>query len=852
MGKTQLAASVFFQARDNDAKLLVWVNASSRDSIISTYADAAFKVKAAPEKGLSADQAARTFLSWLSVTKHRWIVVLDDLGDAADVAGLWPDGRSGLVIATSRRRDIAPSGAVHILLGVFNPDVAAEYLTERFRREPAETVHPEVLDGVEQLASDLGCLPLALAQAASSIIVLGITCRDYHRRFMDRTRHLEELFPLDANADEYGETVASTWSLAIERANEFPPVGLALPVLEIAAFADPNGAPEAIWHTLPVRSYLQGAVSISSSDNLELVESRASQPTKSDIHSALRNLHRLSLVDHVPNDDNSSVRTHALIQRAVREGMDREKEDALARVFADALTEVWSRPRTDMISSRALRLNATALIRSSGDALWQNEAHNILFRTGESLVDVGLVGEALQYWDALALEAKERLGSDHRQTLLSRQRSAEAVGAAGDASMAARRHEAVFEDCVRVLSARDTQTMAAQHGLAYWRGASGNAAGATRAFATLVAARNSALGPSHLETILARHDLIRWRSISGDTGETVENFTELVGDCSQTLGSEHAATFMARNSLLFWRGVLGDPAGAAAEMTDLVIDRIRVHGPNHPITLAARHDEIFWQHAAGNTSGAAARLEEVLKDFTRFLGPGHPDTLTVVNDLSQLYGVQGDVAKAEGSFDMLLQSCLHILGEDHPDTLTTKHNLGQWRGVAGSKGGATSLLTEAVLGSSTQLGASHPDTLASRQALADWVGVTHGPDIAVEQYSAIIEDSNRFLESSHPHIFSATCSRADWTGLGGRVDETIRDLSLLLEECSVAFGPDHPRRYILQAALDFWRAPTSKHDFSQFLPSGLRRITLSASEQLATRNVTAPWRPRRVRRRLSR
>jgi hypothetical protein len=40
VGKTQLAAAVFAQARDDGVELLVWANALSRESIVATYAQA--------------------------------------------------------------------------------------------------------------------------------------------------------------------------------------------------------------------------------------------------------------------------------------------------------------------------------------------------------------------------------------------------------------------------------------------------------------------------------------------------------------------------------------------------------------------------------------------------------------------------------------------------------------------------------------------------------------------------------------------------------------------------------------------------------------------------------------------
>src|SRR5438094_180280 len=49
-----------------------------------------------------AEEVAARFLSWLSETSRPWLVVLDDLADAADLDGLWPAGDSGRVLITTR------------------------------------------------------------------------------------------------------------------------------------------------------------------------------------------------------------------------------------------------------------------------------------------------------------------------------------------------------------------------------------------------------------------------------------------------------------------------------------------------------------------------------------------------------------------------------------------------------------------------------------------------------------------------------------------------------------------------------------------------------------------------------
>ncbi|WP_199444404.1 hypothetical protein [Umezawaea beigongshangensis] len=52
---------------------------------------------------------------------------------------------------------------------------------------------PTLASGAEELAADLGHLPLALAQAAAYLTDRELSCAAYRRRFADRRRTLAEL-----------------------------------------------------------------------------------------------------------------------------------------------------------------------------------------------------------------------------------------------------------------------------------------------------------------------------------------------------------------------------------------------------------------------------------------------------------------------------------------------------------------------------------------------------------------------------------------------------------------------------------------------------------------------------------
>ena len=146
----------------------MWITVGSRSAVVTGYAQAAAEVR-----GIEVDDpedAAKAFLTWLepktSPGPCRWLVVLDDVADPAHLRGLWPPTSPvGRTLATTRRRDAALTGPSRrpIPVGEFTPAEAADYLIT------ALAVHgrTEPDHDITKLAADLGCLPLALSQAAA-------------------------------------------------------------------------------------------------------------------------------------------------------------------------------------------------------------------------------------------------------------------------------------------------------------------------------------------------------------------------------------------------------------------------------------------------------------------------------------------------------------------------------------------------------------------------------------------------------------------------------------------------------------------------------------------------------------
>ncbi|OLR92588.1 tetratricopeptide repeat protein [Actinokineospora bangkokensis] len=654
VGKTQLAAHHAHTAAhpDHGVDLLLWITATTRDAVITAYADTATHLHLS-NGGVEGQAAADTLLNWLATTTRTWLIVLDDLQLPADLTGLWPPRtRTGRTLVTTRYRGTALTTRARTLdVDVFTPTEAHAHLTA----ELAE--HPHLATDLPALAHDLGHLPLALAHAAAYIRDQETPVTDYRALLADTNRTLPTLFPHPAElADPHTRTTAATLSLSLPLAEQLAP-RTAHALLRLASLLDPNGIPDTTLTNPVIADHLHTDTHTT--------------------HHGLRVLHRLNLITHDPIA--GTVRVHALVQRVIRETIDPDTAARLGRLAANALHDAW--PRVDTLAGvgPVLRANTAALHTHARHALLHPDVHNVLFRAGRSLGEEGFVTAARDYFHLLHEQAAVAHGPDHYDTLTTRNNLAHWRGEAGDAAGAAAAFEGLLTGQVRVLGADHLDSLATRHSLAHWRGEAGDAAGAAAAFESLLADMVRVLGPDHPRTLATRHSLANWRGEAGDAAGAAAEFDGLVTDQVRILGADHLDSLAARHNLARWRGEAGDAAGAAAAFEGLLAEQVRVLGADHPHTLATRHNLIYWRGKAGNPADAATALESLLAEQVRVLGDDYPQTLVTRHNLARWRGEAGDAAGAAAAFESLLADMVRVLGPDHPHTLSTRNNLAYWQ-----------------------------------------------------------------------------------------------------------------------------------------------------------------------------
>ena len=741
-GKTQLAvefAHALWNARL--VEVLVWVTASSRESIITGFAQAANTVDAS-SAAEGAEAAAARFLAWLAHTKRPWALVLDDLNDVADLGDLWPAGASGRILMTTRLpaeafddRALDERDVAIVRVGGLSRREALSYLSSRLTDHPDQRI--EALD----LGGDVDGLPLALAQATAVINARKQGCREYRSALGERRRHMSAV-------DGASATVLATWSLAAECAHERAPTGLAWPALVLIASMDHHGIPGAVLTSPAACSYVTGHPSTAGGQDQNMVRA------------AINNLATSGLVTIDPVSPVRTVQTHRSVQAAVRAWLPQADLEQVTAAAADALVETWPEADGGPHLEQALRDCAAALRANDGEMLWKTEAHPLLFRAGLSLEAGRLAGPAIAYWESMVATSTRLLGAAHANSVVARDRLAAAYELAGMST------EAVV------------------------------------VFQTALDERERNLGPEHPETIAARGHLAHAYQTSGRPGDAVALYERTVADSERLIGPGHPVTLSSRASLAEAYQTAGQPREAIAAYEMLLRDAERLLGAGHPTTLGTRASLAAAYAASGRTKQAIEQYERALADQERMHGRDHPDVIAARASLASAYRAAGKQKDAIAQYERVLADRERLEGADHPDTIAARANLAFAYRTAGRLREAIPVYERTLADRERIQGADHRDTLTARSNLAGAYQQARRLPDAIPQYERALADGERMLGAGDMETLTTRCNLASAYYTVGRLSDVVAVLQRALTDCERYLGPDHKMTQTVRENLD--------------------------------------------------
>jgi tetratricopeptide (TPR) repeat protein len=659
-GKTQLAVALAESLwHSGELDLLVWIDASTRASVLSGYAAATALVTGRGQVA-SCESTAAQFLSWLAETSHPWLVVLDDLTAETDLdgLGLGPAGPAGRVLVTCADAAALPRGMRVMPIGPFNPREALSYLSERLSNRGQR-------QGAIDLVNAIGVEPAALAQASAVIASSTMSCQGYQDYFVRWREYLAS----SAGAPPLSSAV--TWPASLESATAFAPGGPVRSLLAVAALLDGHGIPVTVLTAPAAVRYLTGGEAADSADpggSAEDVESALA---------ALAALERVGLLTVERSSAPPTVRMSPVLQAALRDAIPDAVFDQAAQVAADALLQAWPAPEPLGWPASGLRSCTAALRQAAGSRLWADGGHPVLQRAGDSLDHARLTGPAAEHWHDLATTADRLLGAGHPQTMLTERRLAEAC-------LAADRADDAVSWFRRILETQSVQ-----------------------------------FGADHPDLIGTRLRFCHALVAAHQTDRAIPLLEQVLAEADRARGPAHADTLGARDELAAAFQAAGRHSDAIALYRRTLADRERIQGARHPETMTTRHSLADSYLASGLSKEAVAAYRRVVADRERALGPDHLDTTRARYGLGAAYLRTGKAVAAERAYEQAQTGFERVLGPRHPDTLRNRAELALVYRQLGRYGDARALLRDTVDRLERILPRHDPLIVELREVLAD-------------------------------------------------------------------------------------------------------------------------------------
>lgn len=302
VGKTQLAIK-FALDHVADYRVIWHVRAENEATATSDLSNLAVALELAHESE-NISQKLTKLQHWFAKNDD-WLLILDNAQRLDVLRTALPAGGAvlGKVVVTSLKENWGNSVAKIRL------DVWTERESVAFFRKRLEVGEYRNGDELKELAKLLGNLPLALEQAAAYISSTPGTLQEYIDLFRARRKELWGDEQHEQPPSDYHATVATTWSISIEKVEEASPGALAL--LQICSFFAPEFIPLSLleWGKDMLPDPLPGTL------NDPLARNRA--------FAALGNY---SLVQLNAND---FISVHNLVQDVVRDHIPTSRHDTM-------------------------------------------------------------------------------------------------------------------------------------------------------------------------------------------------------------------------------------------------------------------------------------------------------------------------------------------------------------------------------------------------------------------------------------------------------------------------------------------------------------------------------------------
>jgi tetratricopeptide (TPR) repeat protein len=610
IGKTQTAVEYSYRYR-SDYRYIFWIRADTEVVLQTGFVEIAKLLDLPEQNATNPADTVQAVKHWLEHT-DQWLLIFDNADSPELLKAYYPRTPRGHILLTSRAQIFDTLGIARPLaLEKMDPQEALDFLFKRTARAQND---PNEKNAAEQLAKELGYLPLALEQAAAYLVAKTARFQDYLASFQQQ--RLSLLNKAQPKTGDYPASVAKTWAFNFQEVEQDL---VAADILRVSAFLSPDAIPKEL--------FTEGASQLGPviANTLTIEDPLA-------LNEALEPLTRYSLIRLDVETQTYSI--HRMVQEVVKDQMGAELQaqwiERVVRAVEQSFPEVdyqnW--PHCERLIPHALL--CTKYINLWNMTSW--EALNLLYQIGEYFYQRGRYWETEPLWKSLLEISEQALGPEHPNTLGTFNNLAELYRSQGKYEQAEPLYQRALEAKERVLGPEHPSTLGTIGNLAVIYTDQGKYEEAESLHQRALEVRERVLGPEHPDTL-----------------NTVNNLAELY----RNQGNYEQAEPLYQRAL------------EAKE---------RVLGPEHPSTLNTINNLALLYLHQGKYDKAEPLCQRALTTFEQVLGPEHPSTLNTANNLASLYSEQGNYEQAELLFQRTLTACERVLGPEHPTTVLVRNN----------------------------------------------------------------------------------------------------------------------------------------------------------------------------------
>ena len=606
VGKSEMALQ-YADANRGDYGLVWWITAADAGRVEAGLAGLAGRLCPLVAVAGTTGDAAGWATGWLQA-HDRWLLILDNVEDPADIEPLLGQLGGGHVIVTSRRDAEWGRLADPVQLDILDSAAAAQILILRTGQSGAA----DAADAA-QIAAEVGFLPLALDQAAAYIVQQRISLGAY----LDSLRRN----PARMHAAGTGtqRTIARLWDLHITALRSQSPA--AAQMLGVLAQYAPDAIPRAMLGGEAPREDADEALGLLASYSMITLTTGAVS-----IHRLLQAA-ILAHPDHVPGDV-SSPRDTAL--------------DWLSATIPDdpdTNTAGWPLLRALVPHAETLASHFPPGERSFALGRVQTEIATFLNSQGDYTRALTLRQSALGIIETA-------LGPDHPDTAACLANLAFTywnLGRYADALPLEKRALAITETAVgpdHPNTANRLNSLAATY-----RGL-GRPADALPLQERALTITETALGPDHLYVAFCLGNLASIYRALGRPADALPLQERALTITETALGPDHPNTATQLDNLATTYCGLGRPADALPLRERALTITETALGPDHPDTAICLGNLGSTYRDLGRPADALPLQERALTITETALGPDHPFMATLLKNLADIYRALGRPADA--------------------------------------------------------------------------------------------------------------------------------------------------------------------------------------------------------------